>query len=402
MTARGVRRPRRLSSRSRRASPPAGWPSRSSSRQTCASAADSGHPRPGPGRASSANALDYADEGGRLHIAAERAGGVGDADDGEHRVPPLRRRRGPRVRALLARATRREPTRARTAAWVSPIVRRGRSSRSAESAAASVAGDGVFTIRTCASAAASGEAMEPQSRRCSHWVLLVSVGRRDASACPGPARVRARFPVVGTVQDQTGGMLGRRRRDARRPGPDAGPGGQSRTPPGDFRIDDVGAGDVPSCASNTRGSSRRSRALKVGPRAPAPQKLVLQLAGLTQEVTVGDKPVSIDAAQNRNTITVDKKLLVRPAGLRPGSRRRAVALPRPRRRRQRRDDARRRRHGGPEDWRLGVCHQADQDRPGPVRRGVRAARAGPHRGDDGGGQRGVSRRVQRRRSATAG
>jgi len=132
-------------------------------------------------------------------------------------------------------------------------------------------------------------------------------------ATPGhgqPAPVQpapARFPVIGTVQDQTGGVLA---------GAVVTLVGPASTPDrvvkadavGHFRIDDVAAGNY-QLRAEYEGFKPALARLKVGPRAPGQQKLVLQLAGLTQEITVGDNPVSIDAAQNRNTITVDKKLI---------------------------------------------------------------------------------------------
>ena len=136
--------------------------------------------------------------------------------------------------------------------------------------------------------------------------LIVSAGAvTPAPAQPQPAP--ARFPVIGTVQDQTGGMLA---------GATVTLVGPTQTPDrvvkadaaGRFKIDDVVAGAY-ELRAEYEGFKPALVRLKVGPRAPGQQKLVLQLAGLTQEITVGDKPVSIDAAQNRNTITVDKKLL---------------------------------------------------------------------------------------------
>ena len=125
---------------------------------------------------------------------------------------------------------------------------------------------------------------------------------------PAPAQPSApRFLLAGTVQDQTGGMLAGAvvTLVGAAPAPDRV---LKTDAAGRFKIDDVIAGAY-ELRAEYEGFRPGLVRLRVGPRAPAQQKLVLQLAALTQEVTVGDKPVSIDAAQNRNTITVDKKLI---------------------------------------------------------------------------------------------
>ena len=122
-----------------------------------------------------------------------------------------------------------------------------------------------------------------------------------------PAVQPARFAVTGTVQDQTGGMLAGATVTLVGPAPTTDRVVKTDGA-GRFKIDDVIAGAY-ELRAEYEGFRPGLARLKAGPRAPGPQKVVLQLAAVTQEVTVGDKPVSIDAAQNRNTITVDKKML---------------------------------------------------------------------------------------------
>ena len=119
--------------------------------------------------------------------------------------------------------------------------------------------------------------------------------------------VADRFIVTGTVQDQTGGVL---------PGADvvlvAAGGGQERAskcdPTGVFRFADVPAG-VYELRAQYEGFKPATVRVRVGPRAPARQKLVLALANVKQEVTVGDPGVSTTADRNRDAITVDQQLL---------------------------------------------------------------------------------------------
>jgi hypothetical protein len=144
-------------------------------------------------------------------------------------------------------------------------------------------------------------------------VLLLGLAAGLCAAAPGQAQptpaqpAAARFPVVRTVQDQTGGMLADATVTLVGAAPAPGIVAKSDAA-GRFRIDGVATGAYELRAEH-EGFRPAVVRLRGGPRAPGQQKLVLQLAALTQEITVGDKPVSINAALNRNTITVGSKLL---------------------------------------------------------------------------------------------
>jgi hypothetical protein len=115
-----------------------------------------------------------------------------------------------------------------------------------------------------------------------------------------------RFTVVGTVQDQTSAML---------PGaevtlsavPAAEPRLTQTGEAGDFRFDNVPAGTYDLQAQFPGFAPTISR-VRVGPRAPGRQKLVLRIAGLSQEVTVGTQSATLalgKAKENGAKITVD-------------------------------------------------------------------------------------------------
>jgi outer membrane receptor protein involved in Fe transport len=132
-------------------------------------------------------------------------------------------------------------------------------------------------------------------------LLLGSPG--GSRAQPAPVRVA----VTGTVQDQTGAVLA---------GADVvligGAGTPDRTVKSDgsgvFRFDNVPAGAW-ELRAQYQGFKPTSVRLRVGPRPPARQKLVLALASIKEEITVGDRAVDTAANQNRDAIAVDQKLL---------------------------------------------------------------------------------------------
>jgi outer membrane receptor protein involved in Fe transport len=117
------------------------------------------------------------------------------------------------------------------------------------------------------------------------------------------------FPVTGVVQDQSGAIV----RDApvelvtssgiveRTTRTDAA---------GAYRFDDVRAGSY-ELRARVEGFKPTSVRLRVGARAPAPQKLVLKLAELTQEITVnsGAGEVTTAAGENRDAIVIDPKAM---------------------------------------------------------------------------------------------
>ncbi len=130
-----------------------------------------------------------------------------------------------------------------------------------------------------------------------------------ASALAYAQATPARFTVIGTVQDQTGGML---------PGAEVTLTGAAEVPTrtttadpsGVFKFDDVPAGAC-ELAARFEGFEPVLVRLRVGPRAPGRQKLVLKIAGVTQDVVVGTQSgrVTLDAAQNQSGVTIDKSML---------------------------------------------------------------------------------------------
>lgn len=136
--------------------------------------------------------------------------------------------------------------------------------------------------------------------------LLILLG---SSALSYAQSAPARFAVTGTVQDQTGGML---------PSAEVMLTGTADIPPrtattdasGVFRFEDVPAGAY-ELVARFEGFDPATVRLRVGPRAPGRQKLVLKIAGLKQEVVVGTQSgrVTLDSAQNQSGVTVDKGML---------------------------------------------------------------------------------------------
>jgi outer membrane receptor protein involved in Fe transport len=133
-------------------------------------------------------------------------------------------------------------------------------------------------------------------------LLLATAATCVAQAAP------ATFTVSGTIQDQTGGMLAGAQVVL------AGPAGTpERTATTDgsgvFRFDGVAAGAWVLRASY-EGFEPATLRLRVGPKPPGRQKIVLAIANLKEEITVGDQAgVNTAAGQNRDAISVDQKML---------------------------------------------------------------------------------------------
>lgn len=135
-------------------------------------------------------------------------------------------------------------------------------------------------------------------------VALLCTTAAATVAQPAPAR----FSVTGTIQDQTGGMLA---------GAQVVLAGAAGTPErtattdasGVFRFDGVAAGTWELRASY-EGFKTTTVRLRVGPKPPGRQKIVLALANLKQEINVSDQTgVNTLAGQNRDAISVDQKML---------------------------------------------------------------------------------------------
>ena len=115
--------------------------------------------------------------------------------------------------------------------------------------------------------------------------------------------------VAGVVQDQTGAVLSGAAVelvDAR--------GGVVQTTDadavGDFRFDRVTPG-IYQLRASFAGFAPASTRLRVGTRAPSPQRLVLDLAAISQEITVSNVAVEVgtNAASNADAVAVDATML---------------------------------------------------------------------------------------------
>jgi carboxypeptidase family protein len=135
--------------------------------------------------------------------------------------------------------------------------------------------------------------------------MFVALWAAWAGAQPIP-----QISVTGVVQDQTGAVL---------PGATvellSGMGApvQSTTADGAgvFRFEHVPAGPY-EIRAMFEGFSPASTRVRVAARSPAPQKLVLQIAALKQEVTVSNVPeVDTTASHNLDTVAVDQDTLAK-------------------------------------------------------------------------------------------
>jgi hypothetical protein len=137
---------------------------------------------------------------------------------------------------------------------------------------------------------------------CALVVLLVV-------STPAAAQPVAGVAVVGVVQDRTGAVL---------PGATvdlvttAGAVAQSVNADnaGAFRFEHVSAGQYQLLA-RFDGFSPASSRLRVTNRAPGAQRLVLEIAGLTQEITVSNAAVEVGATASKNVdaVSIDATML---------------------------------------------------------------------------------------------
>jgi outer membrane receptor protein involved in Fe transport len=116
--------------------------------------------------------------------------------------------------------------------------------------------------------------------------------------------------VSGSVQDQTGAMLPGADVTLTRIGSEAAPLATRTGDAGTFVIENVGPGSY-VLEARFEGFVAASVRLQVGTRSPGRQRLVLQIAGLSQEVTVGTDSggVELEASRNRDGVSVDAGLL---------------------------------------------------------------------------------------------
>jgi hypothetical protein len=126
-------------------------------------------------------------------------------------------------------------------------------------------------------------------------------------ASPSLLRAQAAaFPVTGVVQDQTGGILQDAVVELVR-----GSAAEQTTntdASGVFRFDGVRAGSY-ELRIRAEGFSSASVKVRIASRAPAAQKVVLQLAQLSQEITVRNGELTTSAGGNRDAITIDPNAL---------------------------------------------------------------------------------------------
>jgi len=148
-----------------------------------------------------------------------------------------------------------------------------------------------------------------------YTLLLLSATATLASAQPpsptgsGDPRTPPTVAVGGIVQDQTGAVLAAATVELVNA---AGTVVQSTTADrgGAFRFEHVTPGQY-ELRARYEGFKLASAKVRVGTRPPPSQKLVLGLAGLTQEITVSNAAAEVGAtaANNLDAITIDQNML---------------------------------------------------------------------------------------------
>ena len=114
--------------------------------------------------------------------------------------------------------------------------------------------------------------------------------------------------VTGVVQDSTGAILADAPVDLIAPD---GSRASTRTDSvGKFRFDRVSPATY-HVEARFEGFAPTSVTVRVGTRSPAPLRIGMDLAAISQEVTVSDQPSSVTTAsgENRDAVTVDQQLL---------------------------------------------------------------------------------------------
>ena len=123
------------------------------------------------------------------------------------------------------------------------------------------------------------------------------------------AQSAPRVAVSGVVQDQSGAVL----QNATVELVAASGAVRSTTTTdaaGGFHFDNVAAGQY-ELRTSFEGFKPAAVRVRVGARAPAPQKLVLRLADVKQEITVSNAAAQVDATASNNldAVTVDQQML---------------------------------------------------------------------------------------------
>jgi hypothetical protein len=136
------------------------------------------------------------------------------------------------------------------------------------------------------------------------WGLFVL-----ALALPVSAQAPTAVAVTGLVQDQTGAVLPAATVELVN---DAGTAVQTVVADGGgaFRFERVAPGPY-QLRAGYEGFRPATTRLRVGARPPAPQRLVLDLAAVTQEITVSNAAAEVGAAAGNNVdaITIDQDML---------------------------------------------------------------------------------------------
>ena len=131
-------------------------------------------------------------------------------------------------------------------------------------------------------------------------VVMAITGVAAASAQPATGQ-----PVTGVVVDQSGAVLQSAQVELRTTA-GAVVGSTQTDAAGTFRFEHVAPGrfDVLVTFEGFRPSTAR---ITVGTRAPAPVHVMMPLAGITQEVTVGNAPAEVkaNAASNLDAASID-------------------------------------------------------------------------------------------------
>ena len=133
-----------------------------------------------------------------------------------------------------------------------------------------------------------------------------------AMATAAAAQTPPRRAITGVVQDQTGAVLAGANVELASVAGTAPSVPQSTTADGTgtFRFENVAPGQY-ELRATYEGFKPASTRVRVGSRAPGTQKLLLAIAGLTQEITVSNAAAEVDArvSTNVDAVAVDQSML---------------------------------------------------------------------------------------------
>ncbi|HEV2986458.1 MAG TPA: carboxypeptidase regulatory-like domain-containing protein, partial [Vicinamibacterales bacterium] len=145
---------------------------------------------------------------------------------------------------------------------------------------------------------------------CKHWLIAVTLLLATVRLSYGQSS--APVVVTGVVQDQTGAVLAGASIELVSVSGAAASVVQSTTADGTgaFKFEKVAPGQY-ELRATYEGFKPASARLRVGSRSPGAQKLVLAIAGLTQEITVSNAAAEVDATVSNNVdaVTVDQSML---------------------------------------------------------------------------------------------